>query len=57
VMFLFISPFSRMDGMAVACKNAINPSIFAYGWHGGRVQEWHKAVHFGLSVGKDVVMF
>jgi hypothetical protein len=29
----------------------------AYGWHGGRVQEWYKSIHFGVWGGMEVVMF
>jgi hypothetical protein len=65
VILLFVRPFSRMGDMAVAGKNAIRPSIFPYGWHGGSdgligphilAYVWHGGrekeyvIHFGVRV-------
>jgi hypothetical protein len=44
-------------GMAVAYKNGISKSILAYGWHGGRVQEWYKSIYFGVRGGMEAEMF
>jgi hypothetical protein len=58
-MLSSVRPFSRMGGMAVACKNVISPSILTYGWHGGSdvlvcrlifTYGWHGGrVKYGIS--------
>jgi hypothetical protein len=35
----------------------IGASIFAYGWHGGRIQECSNFIHFGVWGGIELMMF
>jgi hypothetical protein len=57
VMLLLVGPFWRMRGKVAANKNDISPTILAYGWHGGSLQEWHKSIHFGVLGDMEAVKF